>query len=86
MTYRTSPTTADDKSLHADIADLISRHLNPDTKERVLAIAAQVVGQVLAMQNRITMPDKRALDIINLNIEAGYKGAISGLLITKGNA
>ena len=78
--------SAADRQLHADIAALIKRHLTPDTPQRVLAIAAQVVGQVLAMQDQRTMSTNRAMQVIIANIEIGNRGVIDSLSDTKGNA
>lgn len=77
---------AADQALHRDIADLIKRHLTPDTQQRVLAIAAQVVGQVLAMQDQRTMTPDRAMQVVIANIEIGNKGVIDSLHNTKGTA
>jgi hypothetical protein len=82
---RMIPTDAD-KSLRAEIMALVKRHLTPDTGERVLAIAAQVVGQALALQDQRTMTKDRALQIVMANIEAGNAGVIESLTNTKGRA
>lgn len=75
-----------DKALHVDIAALIKRHLTPDTSERVLAIASQVVGQVLALQDQRTMTKKMAFDVILSNIELGNQSALASIHETKGTA
>lgn len=83
---KTMPPNDADKALHSDIAALIKRHLTPDTPERVLAIASQVVGQVLAMQDQRTMTTDQAFQIITANIEKGNAGIIENISNTKGNA
>ena len=80
-----APTQAD-LALHADIMALIQRHLTPDNGERVLAIAAQVVGQALALQDQRTMTKDLALQLIMVNIETGNAGVIEALHNTKGSA
>lgn len=82
---RFQPNTAD-HVLHRDIADLIKRHLTPDTSQRVLAIAAQIVGQVLAMQDQRKMTSEMAMQIVIQNIEIGNQGVIDSLHATKGQA
>lgn len=77
---------AADQALHRDIADLIKRHLTPDTPQRVLAIAAQVVGQCLALQDQRTMTADRAMQVVIANIEIGNRGVIDRLSDTKGTA
>jgi hypothetical protein len=80
----TTPPNDADKALHADIGALIKRHLTPDTPERVLAIASQVVGQVLAMQDQRTMTTDQAFQIITANIEKGNVAVVQGLLDAEG--
>lgn len=67
-----------DKALHADITALIKRHLTPDTQHRVLAIAAQVVGQVLALQDQ-RIPTDVHFQVILRNIEEGNQRVIDEL-------
>jgi hypothetical protein len=77
---------AADNALRADICALIARHLIPDTPERCLAIAAQVVGQVLAMQDQRKMTTDQAMSIVIANIETGNQAVIANLHATKGTA
>jgi hypothetical protein len=79
------PTDAE-RALHTDIANLVKRHLTPDTPERCLAIAAQVVGQFLALQDQRKMTVEMAWQIISANIEAGNLSVINSLQHTKGSA
>lgn len=76
--------TETDQALHADIAALIKRHLTPDTPERALAIASQVVGQVLALQDKRKMTKEMAFDVMLSNIEMGNQQVIGNLHQTKG--
>ena len=82
---RIEPTAAD-RALRDDIMALIKRHLTPDTPERVLAIAAQVVGQCIALQDQRTMTSEMVWRIVGDNIEAGNLGVIDSLNDTKGIA
>jgi hypothetical protein len=75
---------AADKALHADIAALIKRHLIPDTPERALAVASQVVGQVLALQDQRYMTKAMAFDVVLSNIEIGNQSVIGNLINSKG--
>ena len=83
---KTSSPTAADKALRDDIMAVIKKHLSPDTGERVLAIAAQVVGQVLALQDQRTMTKNYAMAIICMNIEHGNLAVIEDLMNSKGTA
>jgi hypothetical protein len=75
-----------DKALHADIMALVQRHLTPDTSERVLAIAAQITGVVLALQDQRKMTLEMAWDLILANVEIGNQRVIANLHETKGHA
>lgn len=86
MKMKPSPPTEADRALHADIAALIKRHLTPDTAERVLAIASQVVGQVLALQDQRTMTREMAMQVVMSNIETANAAVIARLLDSKGTA
>jgi len=76
--------TAADQALHLDICALINRHLTPDTPDRFLAIAAQVVGQALALQDQRKMTKEMAFEIILTNIEMGNQAVISQLMNSTG--
>lgn len=78
--------TEADKALHADIAALCKRHLTLDTPERVLAVAAQFVGQVLAMQDQRKLTSAMAMQIVIENIQVGNRQVIEAIHDTKGNA
>lgn len=78
--------TEADKKLHADICDFIKAHLIPDTSERALAIASQIVGQILALQDQRTMTSDKGLDLILVNIELGNQQVIKDLRSAGGRA
>ena len=83
---KTSATNDRDLALRADIEAMIKRHLTPDTADRVLAIAAQIVGHALALQDQRTMTKEHAMAIVIANIEDGNRAVIDRLHNTKGNA
>lgn len=83
---KTLKPTASDEVMRADILALIKRHLTPDTSDRFLAVAAQVVGQAMALQDQRKMTVKMAWDLILANIEAGNISVIESLHDTKGTA
>lgn len=72
--------SAADKALREDILNLVRRHLFPNTPERILAVASQVVGQVLALQNPTTMGKDAAIALIMANIEQGNQDYVSLLV------
>lgn len=74
------PPNPSDEALRKDILLVIRKHLFPNTPERVLAIAAQVVGQVLACQDPLKTGKDKALAIIESNIEQGNHDYVSLLV------
>lgn len=72
--------SAADKLLRDDILALVRRHLIPNTPERILAVSSQVVGQVLALQNPMTLGKDAAIVVIMANIEKGNQDFISQMV------
>lgn len=72
--------SAADNQLRKDILDLVRRHLIPNTPERILAVSSQVVGQVLALQNPVTLGKDDAIAVIMANIEKGNQDFISQMV------
>lgn len=72
--------SAADKLLRDDILALVRRHLIPNTPERILAVSSQVVGQVLALQNPMTLGKDAAIAVIMANIEKGNQDFISQMV------
>lgn len=75
-----------DKKFHADLLQFLSQHLKPDTSDRFLAIASQVVGAIMAQQNQFAMTKEQVFEIVARNIEEGNAMVIANLMNTKGNA
>lgn len=86
MSARTIAPSDADRLFYEDATALIKRYLTPDTQERVLAIASQIVGKILAMQDQRTMTPERGLAIISANIEAGNQQVIANLIDEKGGS
>lgn len=74
------------QQLHQDLASLMAKHCGKMSAQEFLAIAAQVVGQVVAMQDQDAMTPEVAMALILRNIEMGNANATSMLTQTKGNA
>jgi hypothetical protein len=67
-----------------DLIGLIKKH--DITPPEMLAIAANMVGKLLAMQDQRTMSKQSAMRIVTKNIEIGNQQVIDQLRDTKGNA
>lgn len=79
------PNSADIEYRNEALA-LIKKHLTPDTADRFLALASQMVGQILALQDQRKMTRDMALQIVMDNIELGNSGVINSLMQSKGKA
>lgn len=69
---------------YADLLALIQKHADEVTAEELLAIAANMLGKMIAYQNQRTMTRERALETVLRNIEAGNHQVISELLAKSG--
>lgn len=72
--------------LYQDLAKLLGRHGDAVTAEEMLAIAANMLGKLLAYQDQRTMTRERGLEIIIQNIELGNQQAIAEVMNSRGRA
>ena len=61
---------------YEDICALVGRHAAKVTAVDLLAIAANMIGKLIAIQDRTTMTPARAMEIVMANIEGGNREAI----------
>lgn len=73
------------EATYQDLIKLLSRHGELSPPE-MLAVAANLTGKLLAMQDQRTMTRETALKIIQKNIEIGNQQVIAELHATKGSA
>jgi hypothetical protein len=66
--------------------ELLRRHGGALPADHMLALAADLVGQIIAMQDQRTMTPERALAIVTANIEKGNQEVRAHLGATKGTA
>ena len=59
--------------VYADLAALLERHADKMTKIEVLAIAANMLGKLVAMQDQRTITPDIAMQTISANIEHGNR-------------
>lgn len=73
---------------YQEIVELIGRHAEKMTPEELLAVAANAVGKLLALQDQRTMTRERGLEIIIRNIEHGNQEVMKKMveLPTQGSA
>ena len=72
--------------LYQDLAKLVGKHGDKVTAEEMLAIAANMLGKLLAFQDQRTMTRERGLEIITQNIELGNQQAVAEVMNSRGRA
>jgi len=83
--FKSFDPTARHQELKNDIAGVVAKY--PDMSEQeVLAMAAQVVGMLVAMQNQFKMTPDEAMTLVARNIEIGNRVVIDNLSQSKGNS
>src|SRR5579863_2172809 len=66
-----------------DLVAVLRKHGRTLTAAEILALAAHLVGQLVALQNQNTMTPERAMKIVAANIEQGNKEVTDDLLRNK---
>jgi hypothetical protein len=69
-----------------DLVAVLRRHGGALEESEMLALAAHLVGQIIALQDQRTMSPERAMEIVARNIEQGNSEILSGLLDSQGQA
>jgi hypothetical protein len=72
--------------LYRDLCALLNKHADKVTSRELLAVAANMLGKLLALQDQREMTTDLAMQIVLKNIEHGNKQVIEQLSKTKGNA
>lgn len=79
MSVTTHTASPDHEVLYQDLAKLITKHAEKINEKEMLAIAANMLGKLIAMQDQRTMSREVAMEIVVLNIEKGNEQVIQGL-------
>lgn len=72
--------------LYQDLCKLVGRHGDKVSAPEKLAVAANMLGKLLAMQDQRTMTRELGLEIIIKNIEQGNQQAIDEVMNSRGQA
>jgi len=86
MSGRVVQAKPEHEAAYQDMAAIIGRYANAMSAEEILAVAANMVGKLMAMQDQRTMTRERALEIVIKNIETGNAQAIEQVMRSKGSA
>lgn len=69
---------------YQDLCALIGRHADKMTPLEVLAVAANMVGKLVAMQDQRKTSVAMAMEVVSRNIEVGNKAVIDQLVNSNG--
>jgi len=72
--------------LYTELVELVTRHTANMSKIEILAIAANMIGKLIAMQDQRVITSEMALEIVIKNLEEGNRQALEALENTKGEA
>jgi hypothetical protein len=56
---------------YQDLCQLVNRHASKLTSSELLAVAANMLGKLIALQDQRTMSPSAAMEIVSRNIEHG---------------
>lgn len=72
--------------LYQDLCKLIGKHGDKISAQEMLAVAANMLGKLVAMQDQRTMSPAMAMEIVAQNLEHGNKIVLDQLASSKGRA
>lgn len=78
--------TAEHEALYVDLVAVIRKHGAKLDSQDVLAVAANIVGKLIAMQDQRVITREMAMDIVIRNIETGNQAILKRIDDTQGNA
>lgn len=79
-------TTDAHRAFRDDLVDLLHKHAGDLRPVEILALAAHMIGQIIAYQDRGNMTADEAMKIIVENISLGNREAMEDLFHTAGSA
>ena len=71
--------TTEHEVTYQEICSLVSRHASTMTPLEILAVAANMVGKLIAMQDQRTITAEKAMVVVSRNIEIGNQQALDVL-------
>lgn len=72
--------------LYQDLCKLVGKHGDNISAQEMLAVAANMLGKLVAMQDQRTMSPAMAMEIVAQNLEHGNQDVIKRLLNSAGGA
>jgi hypothetical protein len=69
---------------YQDLCQLVNRHASKLTSLELLAVAANMLGKLIALQDQRTISPSQAMEIVGQNIEHGNKQVLDELGKSRG--
>jgi hypothetical protein len=69
---------------YQDMCQLVNKHASKLTALELLAVGANMLGKLVALQDQRTVTPKHAMEVVAQNIEHGNKQVLDQLSRTKG--
>jgi len=80
------PTKPEHEVAYQDLCALVNKHADKLTPLEILAIAANMLGKLVALQDQRVVTPTRAMEVVAQNIEHGNKQVLDQLAQHKGRA
>lgn len=71
---------------YLDLCELVAKHSAEMTAMELLAVAANMVGKLVAMQDQRRVTPTEAMEVVAQNIEQGNKQVLEHVEKTRGSA
>ena len=78
--------TERDMAFRSELLTLWNKYAGDLPAEKMLALSAYTVGQMIAMQDQRKFTSATIMELVSENIEAGNKNALDNLMDSKGAA
>ena len=72
------------QAAYQDFCQLVNRHASKLTSLELLAVAANMLGKLIALQDQRTISPSQAMEIVGQNIEHGNKQVLDELGKSRG--
>lgn len=76
--------TVDHEALYQDLVAILAKHAGSLSAVEMMAVAANMVGKMVALQDQRTLTPAQAMTIVAENIQHGNRQAIEGLRTQNG--
>lgn len=76
--------TVDHEALYQDLIGVLTKHAGTLSAVEMMAVAANMVGKMVALQDQRTLTPAQAMTIVAENIQHGNRQVIDGLLAENG--